>query len=656
MKRKLITVLIPLILLFACLGLVACGDKLPERLSAPENVRVEGRELVWDEVEYADGYSLMIEQKEYETRECRYDLSWLDEMEVYPIELMAFSDRGIGNSEVVSFEFAGRFARPTKGLEFELLSNGTLKVSKLAVDENGVCVIPETFDGYKVARITSSTPSGSMSPSSGGATVHEACPKIKTLYLPYNLVDRNTIFELRNLHNLEEIVVGRDFENGETRYVSEGNCVIDKEENSVLIGCINSVIPDYVTKIGQGAFQGRNITSFTVPDQITQIGSSAFGGCAEMKEFHLPKDFTAEKLDFLGGCSSLTEVTIPKGVVDLSGAFIGWTKIEEVRVPEGVVKLDQAFSGCTSLKEVYIPESVQSMTGTFINCTSLERCVVPKNVKSLKGTFYKCTSLKEVVLPEGLEEIDYLRTVARTVYPAFFGCKSLTNIELPSTLKKIGQACFYGCSSLKSIDIPDSVTSIGDGADELHESIGWGVFYNCTSLTEVTLPSSLTVITKSTFYGCSSLKSIKIPDSVTRISDYAFKNCTALTSVTLPANLTDIRFQVFEGCTALEYVEIPENAASGQYSLPCHTFHDCTSLKYVVLPKNPIVSGRVFANCPLEEVYFRETKEEWESSGKTVSDQNTEFLSAKWYYYCETQPTESGNFWHFVDGVPTKWE
>ena len=388
MKQKLIQFLLPLILLFACLGLAACGDELPERLSAPENVRVEGHELIWDSVEYADGYSLLIEQKEYETAENRYDLSWLDETGIYPIELMAYSNGRISNSEVVNFEFAGRFSRPTKGLEYEFLSNGTLRVSKLAVDDNGVCVIPATYSGYKVTSFITSTLEGTMT--NPTPIPHEACPNIKTLYVPYAAANVSGL-TYRYLTNLEEIVVGKDLEKRETRYVSEGNCIIDKQNNSVMIGTLNSVIPDYVTKIGRNAFLGRNLTSFTVPDHITEIGTSAFEECTLMTEFHLPKNFTAKKYDFLIACASLTEVTIP----------------------EGVVNLDEAFVKCSSLKEVHIPESVQSLWGTFRACTALERCAVPQNITSLDVTFNNCSSLKTIVLPQKMNLIEK---------NTFFGC------------------------------------------------------------------------------------------------------------------------------------------------------------------------------------------------------------------------------------------
>jgi hypothetical protein len=54
---------------------------------------------------------------------------------------------------------------------------------------------------------------------------------------------------------------------------------------------------------------------------------------------------------------------------------------------------------------------------------------------------------------------------------AFSGCKSLTSIEIPSSVTKIGDRAFSGCKSLTSIEIPDSVTEIGEHA-----------FSDCTSL------------------------------------------------------------------------------------------------------------------------------------------------------------------------------
>jgi hypothetical protein len=48
------------------------------------------------------------------------------------------------------------------------------------------------------------------------------------------------------------------------------------------------------------------------------------------------------------------------------------------------------------------------------------------------------------------------------------------------------------------------------------------------------------------------------------------------------------------------------------------------------------------------------TEEDW---NKIDIDENYNlyFICATRYFYSETQPIESGNYWHYVDGVPTPW-
>ena len=80
---------------------------------------------------------------------------------------------------------------------------------------------------------------------------------------------------------------------------------------------------------------------------------------------------------------------------------------------------------------------------------------------------------------------------------AFYSCKKLVNINLPSTLKKLNASVFAYCESLKTIIIPNSVHSIYSYA----------------------------------FEGCSSLESVYIPTSVTTIQDYAFMSCGSCLTV-----------------------------------------------------------------------------------------------------------------------------
>ena len=76
----------------------------------------------------------------------------------------------------------------------------------------------------------------------------------------------------------------------------------------------------------------------------------------------------------------------------------------------------------------------------------------------------------------------------------FFGCTSLTSINIPDGLISISDSAFYKCSSLNSINIPDGVTSIGGFA-----------FCECSSLTSITIPNGVASIGEYAFFYCYNL-------------------------------------------------------------------------------------------------------------------------------------------------------
>ena len=131
---------------------------------------------------------------------------------------------------------------------------------------------------------------------------------------------------------------------------------------------------------------------------------------------------------------------------------------------------------------------------------------------------------------------------------AFRDCRSLTSINIPSSVTSIGEGAFDGCRALTSINIPSSVTSIGDYA-----------FENCRALTSINIPSSVTSIGKCAFSDCSSLTSINIPSSVTSIGNYAFLGCRSLTAINIPFSVTSIEGSAFEGCSALTAITVDES-------------------------------------------------------------------------------------------------
>ena len=189
---------------------------------------------------------------------------------------------------------------------------------------------------------------------------------------------------------------------------------------------------------------------------------------------------------------------------------------------------------------------------------------------------------------------------------AFYGCRSLTNINIPNSVTTIGDSTFYGCESLTSINIPNSVTTIGNWAFVLCNSltsinipdgvttIGEGAFGGCHSFTNINIPNSVTTIGDSAFSGCDSLASINIPNSVTTIGEYAFIRCYSLTNINIPNSVTMIGKDAFSYCASLASINIPNSVTT----IGKDAFSYCASLASINIPNSVTTIGNsAFAWC-----------------------------------------------------------
>ena len=124
---------------------------------------------------------------------------------------------------------------------------------------------------------------------------------------------------------------------------------------------------------------------------------------------------------------------------------------------------------------------------------------------------------------------------------------------------------------------------------------------------------------------------------VTSIGNYAFQKCSKLTSITIPSSITSST--------------IPTSVTSIGNS----AFSSCSSLTSITIPSSVTNIGTsAFARCyELKSVYYTAAEEQWTQI--SINSDNDNLTNATLYYYTETQPTESGNYWHYVDGVPTVW-
>ena len=168
--------------------------------------------------------------------------------------------------------------------------------------------------------------------------------------------------------------------------------------------------------------------------------------------------------------------------------------------------------------------------------------VLPVGAASVgRSMFYACRKLARVELPPSIERIEDF---------AFFGCESLTEIDLSSCmmLREIGEAAFEGCTSLRTVRLPSSIRSIGEAA-----------FRNCRALVDVRFvaPSSLRTVASHAFAGCSSLAAIELPPAVEHVGASAFFECVSLAELVLPSAVRWIGPYCAYGCTSLAVLSVP---------------------------------------------------------------------------------------------------
>ncbi len=110
---------------------------------------------------------------------------------------------------------------------------------------------------------------------------------------------------------------------------------------------------------------------------------------------------------------------------------------------------------------------------------------------------------------------------------------------------------FISISSITEVEIPEGVIKIGPGA-----------FAHFEYLTTITIPEGVTEISEQAFYCCSGLTAISLPDTLTKVGDCAFQGCYNLADMTIPESVTTIGFLAFTDCRRLQELIILNTLAS----------------------------------------------------------------------------------------------
>ena len=110
---------------------------------------------------------------------------------------------------------------------------------------------------------------------------------------------------------------------GNPVYHSTENCLIETDTNALILGCMNSAIPDSVTSIGDYAFYACfGLRKIEIPNSVTSIGNSAFGGCIGLKKVEIGSGVNTIGDAAFWYCDSLEKITF-------RGTTTEWKAIEK---------------------------------------------------------------------------------------------------------------------------------------------------------------------------------------------------------------------------------------------------------------------------------------------------------------------------------------
>lgn len=165
-------------------------------------------------------------------------------------------------------------------------------------------------------------------------------------------------------------------ESGNSVYDSRNNCnaIIETATNTLIQGCKNTIFPEGVTSIGNGAFSGcSSLTSVTIPTSVTSIGSSAFNSCTSLTSVTIPEGVTSIGNAAFDYCISLTSVTIPSSVTSIDNyAFFDCTGLttvtslikEPFTIEENVFTyydIDVSWNPIFTSSTLYVPVGTKSL-------------------------------------------------------------------------------------------------------------------------------------------------------------------------------------------------------------------------------------------------------------------------------------------------------
>lgn len=406
--------------------------------------------------------------------------------------------------------------------------------------------------------------------------------------------------------------------------------------------------------IDSWAFAGCDfVTNITIPDSFNYLGENSINDTAfyqnpanwENGGFYVGHILYDTDKNYAG------EFTVKEDTWYITtGSFNNRDKITKLSIPGSVKQIPfKTFTSCDELTDLTIGEGTEVIGATtFANCPKLANISLPTTLKQIQqGVFSGTAFYNDAKNWEGgslycghvLLQADTERTgiiIVRTGTTlmadlAFYEC-NVSEVWLPTGLKKIPQYAFNGCPNLKTINFNDDIEEFGS----------------------VWLPYNDLMTT------------FKLPGSTIKLDNRAFAFNT-FTEITLNENLREIGEEAFVSSENLKELKVPRSVEIiGPHAIgyAAHTTLEGYTLRKVA---DFVIKGYAGSAA---EAYAKENgfefvdisgpdpqgKNGWYYYISNAAQTGWQQISGKWYYFNEAGERQSGwvyvnDNWYYLDPV-----
>jgi len=259
-----------------------------------------------------------------------------------------------------------------------------------------------------------------------GSTVFYTTP-IKSITIPKS-VTKIEASAFAYCSSLEEFIV----EEGNTVYSADGCCLIENG-TTLLAGCKNSVIPNYITHIEHRAFMGQpHLISITIPKSVQTMSHDVFSFCYNLEEiicepggaFVSDGNCLIKDTILYAGCKNSV---IPNYITEIStSAFSGIITLTTINIPDSVTDIyPYAFASCRNLVNLTLGTGLKYISSIAFSNIGIETLTIPNNLETLGWKcFSDCRNLKEIYLLSTNENLNVLYGAFNGNTAKFYCCLS----------------------------------------------------------------------------------------------------------------------------------------------------------------------------------------------------------------------------------------